>query len=98
MTAVAGVDWASDKHDTMVQDADGAGSWEGTVAHDEGARTSRPAQLRTCAMVGSSPRDGQHPHSDSSLTACCAVGENATSAAIWCSEKPSTPEPSLTNR
>jgi hypothetical protein len=34
MGAVAGVDWASDKHDAMVQDADGAVVWEGTVCHD----------------------------------------------------------------
>lgn len=35
MAAVAGVDWAGDKHDAMVQDADGGVLWEGTVAHDE---------------------------------------------------------------
>lgn len=35
MTVVAGVDWASDKHDTLVQDSQGDVLWEGTVAHDE---------------------------------------------------------------
>ena len=35
MGVVAGIDWASDKHDALVQDADGKVLWEGTVAHTE---------------------------------------------------------------
>lgn len=35
MTAVAGIDWASEKHDVLVEDLEGAALWGGTVAHDE---------------------------------------------------------------
>jgi transposase len=48
MAAVAGVDWASDKHDTMVQDADGRVLWEGIVAHDEAGIARLCARL--CAL------------------------------------------------
>lgn len=35
MQTVAGVDWASDKHDVLIADLDGATVWSGEVAHDE---------------------------------------------------------------
>jgi transposase len=33
--AVAGVDWASEKHDVLIEDLDGVRVWAGEVAHDE---------------------------------------------------------------
>jgi transposase len=32
---VAGIDWASDKHDVLIEDLDGVRVWAGEVAHDE---------------------------------------------------------------
>src|SRR5579884_4139300 len=35
MRTVAGVDWASEKHDVLIEDLDGVRVWAGEVAHDE---------------------------------------------------------------
>jgi transposase len=35
MVTVAGVDWASEKHDVLIEDLDGDRVWGGTVTHDE---------------------------------------------------------------
>jgi hypothetical protein len=35
MQTVAGVDWASEKHDVLIEDLDGARLWAGEVTHDE---------------------------------------------------------------
>jgi transposase len=35
MAAVAGVDWASEKHDVLIEDLDGIRVWAGVIAHDE---------------------------------------------------------------
>jgi transposase len=35
MQTVAGVDWASEKHDVLIEDLDGIRVWAGEVAHDE---------------------------------------------------------------
>jgi transposase len=35
METVAGVDWASEKHDVLIEDLDGTRVWAGEVAHDE---------------------------------------------------------------
>lgn len=50
MQTVAGVDWASDKHDVLIADLDGATVWSGEVAHDE-AGISELCRILTGAGV-----------------------------------------------
>jgi hypothetical protein len=35
MQTVAGVDWASEKHDVLIEGLDGTRVWAGEIAHDE---------------------------------------------------------------
>lgn len=52
MQTVAGVDWASEKHDVLVEDLDGVRVWAGEVAHDEQGITELCATLLAAGVVG----------------------------------------------
>lgn len=46
----AGVDWAKDTHDVVVQDADGERLWAATVTHDEAGLTRLCRSLVTLGV------------------------------------------------
>lgn len=51
MQAVAGVDWASEKHDVLIEDLDGERVWAGEVAHDEQGITELCETLLAAGVI-----------------------------------------------
>jgi transposase len=51
MQTVAGVDWASEKHDVLIEDLDGERVWAGEVAHDEDGISELCRTLLTAGVI-----------------------------------------------
>jgi len=48
---VAGIDWASDKHDVLIEDLDGVRVWAGEIAHDEDGITELCSMLLAAGVI-----------------------------------------------